>query len=126
MQTLVTPTMTPHTTSAHSVDDSRAHTHPHGSADTNIRSKLRGSHSRHLSDPVIDNNQNVIGAEDWMSANDVAALQTMSTDAANTATFPIKRLPIGTRVIRMVGEGAANAVFEIKVPRGGDFQGELA
>lgn len=40
----------------------------------------------------------------------------------------IRRLPRGTRPVRLIGEGSANAVFEFRVPRrnggGYDFSGE--
>lgn len=52
-------------------------------------------------------------------------------DGADGAYHPlVSILPRGTKPVRLVGEGAANAVFEIKVPPnsrvGAQFQGTLA
>lgn len=52
-------------------------------------------------------------------------------DSADGAYHPlVSILPRGTKPVRLVGEGAANAVFEIKVPPGSrvgaQFQGRLA
>lgn len=70
----------------------------------------------------------------WVSADDAALLKAMSGDLdlmARRGMYPgyphARRLPRGTQPVKLVGEGAANAVFEFKVPRrsgtGHDFKG---
>ncbi|KAK2591315.1 Inositol-pentakisphosphate 2-kinase [Conoideocrella luteorostrata] len=72
----------------------------------------------------------------WLiSPDDMAILNVLSkepclTNRQGQYCHCMKRLPAGTKPVKLIGEGAANAVFEIKVPhirdRGsGDFKGLL-
>lgn len=68
----------------------------------------------------------------WISPADRSRLRTMTADAPSAGAMlhkHIKRLPPGSRPVKLVGEGAANAVFEMKVPRGkasdADFKGMI-
>lgn len=64
----------------------------------------------------------------------MATLKEMSSEPGlvaheNLYRENIKTLPKGTKLVRFVGEGAANAVFEFKVPEasrlGADFKGRV-
>ncbi|KAJ6446465.1 inositol-pentakisphosphate 2-kinase [Purpureocillium lavendulum] len=72
----------------------------------------------------------------WITPKDMALLQSLGgTDPASRPPADtlqqqrIRRLPRGTRPVRLIGEGSANAVFEFRVPRrnagGYDFAGLL-
>lgn len=70
----------------------------------------------------------------WLTHQDMAILKVLgsepcSTNCSGQHHHCIKRLPAGTKPVRLVGEGSANAVFEIKVPprdrAGRDFKGEI-
>lgn len=57
----------------------------------------------------------------WITPRDMAILKGMGTElilmaGGNLHQACIKWLPAGTKPVRLIGEGAANAVFEIKVP----------
>lgn len=66
-----------------------------------------------------------VNGDDWISPTDMALLDKLKGESPGATYHHIKRLPSGTKPIRLVGEGAANAVFEIKVPRGNEFKGGL-
>lgn len=66
----------------------------------------------------------------WPTAQDVAEMAIMLNGVATPLSWnrhSLKRLPRGTRPIKLIGEGAANAVFELGVPEGypnpSEFQG---
>ncbi|KAH6888672.1 inositol-pentakisphosphate 2-kinase-domain-containing protein [Thelonectria olida] len=68
----------------------------------------------------------------WPTAQDVAEMAIMLNGAATPLSWnrhALKRLPRGTRPVKLVGEGAANAVFELGLPEGypntSEFQGWL-
>lgn len=84
---------------------------------------------------VIDGQD--LGRDDdsaWLKSQDMAILKVISSEPclANCQDqhhHCIKRLPAGTKPVKLVGEGSANAVFEIKVPQrdraGRDMKGLL-
>ncbi|PNY27922.1 Inositol-pentakisphosphate 2-kinase [Tolypocladium capitatum] len=58
----------------------------------------------------------------WVTPQDMALLQALGADPglkgrAGLRQSRVRRLPRGTRPIKLIGEGAANAVFEFKIPR---------
>ncbi|KAG5925735.1 hypothetical protein E4U53_003235 [Claviceps sorghi] len=58
----------------------------------------------------------------WLNSQDMAILKVIGCEPclANCQGqhhHCVKRLPAGTKPVRLVGEGAANAVFELKVPQ---------
>lgn len=68
----------------------------------------------------------------WIATKDMLTLEEMSDEPGlrahdAVARQHIKTLPRGTRPVRFVGEGAANAVFEFRVPEASrlapDFKG---
>ncbi|KAI5465682.1 inositol-pentakisphosphate 2-kinase-domain-containing protein [Mariannaea sp. PMI_226] len=68
----------------------------------------------------------------WPTSQDVAEMAIMLNGAATPLSWnrhSLKRLPRGTRPVRLVGEGAANAVFELGLPEGypnaSEFKGWL-
>lgn len=72
---------------------------------------------------VIDGQD--LGRDDdsaWLNPQDMAILKVISSEPclANCQDQHhrcVKRLPAGTKPVKLVGEGSANAVFEIKVPQ---------
>jgi hypothetical protein len=69
----------------------------------------------------------------WLTPQDMAILKVLgcepcSMNYSGPQYHSFRRLPAGTKPIKLVGEGSANAVFEIKVPprdrAGRDFKGE--
>lgn len=66
-----------------------------------------------------------VNGDDWISPKDMALLNKLKGESPGATYHHIKCLPSGTMPVRLVGEGAANAVFEIKVPRGNEFKGGL-
>lgn len=57
----------------------------------------------------------------WPTAQDVAEMAIMIHGSAVPLSWSretLKRLPPGTRPLRLVGEGAANVVFELDIPEG--------
>jgi inositol-pentakisphosphate 2-kinase len=68
----------------------------------------------------------------WPTAQDVVEMSIMLNGSALPLSWSretLKRLPMGTRPIKMVGEGAANVVFELGIPEGNvrakEFKGIL-
>ncbi|KAF4452552.1 Inositol-pentakisphosphate 2-kinase [Fusarium austroafricanum] len=68
----------------------------------------------------------------WPTPQDVVEMSIMLNGSAVPLSWTresLKRLPIGSRPIKMVGEGAANVVFELGIPEGNmwanDFNGWL-
>ncbi|RFN46840.1 inositol-pentakisphosphate 2-kinase [Fusarium flagelliforme] len=68
----------------------------------------------------------------WPTAQDVVEMSIMLNGSALPLSWSretLKRLPMGTRPIKMVGEGAANVVFELGIPEGNvrakEFRGWL-
>lgn len=68
--------------------------------------------------------QDDAGCCSWITSEDRSRLRAMTPAAATNRPLScallhrlIKRLPPGSKPVKLVGEGAANAVFEIKVPR---------
>lgn len=68
----------------------------------------------------------------WVAPKDMVTLKEMNTEPSRLSHEMlyhqnIKTLPRGTKPVRFVGEGAANAVFEFQVPEGSglapDFKG---
>lgn len=66
----------------------------------------------------------------WPTAQDVVEMSIMLNGSAVPLSWSretLKRLPMGTRPVKMVGEGAANVVFELGIPEGdlraNDFKG---
>jgi inositol-pentakisphosphate 2-kinase len=66
----------------------------------------------------------------WPTAQDVVEMSIMLNGSALPLSWSretLKRLPMGTRPVKMVGEGAANVVFELGIPEGNlranDFKG---
>ena len=74
---------------------------------------------------VVAGDDAAVNGDDWISAEDMALLNQLKGESPSATYHHIKRLPSGTKPVRLVGEGAANAVFEIKVPRGNEFKGGL-
>ncbi|KAG6248523.1 hypothetical protein E4U24_002667 [Claviceps purpurea] len=81
-----------------------------------------------------------LGREDdsiWLKSQDMAVLKATATIRGESCLVNcqdqqhhcIKRLPVGAKPVKLVGEGAANAVFELKYPpldrAGRDLQGFL-
>lgn len=70
----------------------------------------------------------------WLTPQDMAILKVLGSEPCPMNCLGqhhhqcLKRLPSGTKPVKLVGEGSANAVFEIKVPprdrAGRDFKGE--
>ncbi|KAM5351440.1 hypothetical protein ACJ41O_004163 [Fusarium nematophilum] len=57
----------------------------------------------------------------WPTPQDVVEMAIMIHDSAAPLSWTresLKRLPLGTRPLKLVGEGAANAVFELAIPEG--------
>ncbi|KAJ3520898.1 hypothetical protein NM208_g13531 [Fusarium decemcellulare] len=57
----------------------------------------------------------------WPTPQDVVEMAIMIHGSAVPLSWnreTLKRLPMGTRPVRLVGEGAANAVFELSLPEG--------
>lgn len=57
----------------------------------------------------------------WPTTQDVAEMAIMLYGSAVPFSWnreSLKRLPPGTRPLKLIGEGAANAVFELGVPQG--------
>ncbi|EFY98743.1 inositol-pentakisphosphate 2-kinase [Metarhizium robertsii] len=71
----------------------------------------------------------------WLTPQDMAILKVLGSEPCPMNCLGqhhhqcLKRLPSGTKPVKLVGEGSANAVFEIKVPprdrAGRDFKGYL-
>ncbi|TWU73719.1 hypothetical protein ED733_005200 [Metarhizium rileyi] len=70
----------------------------------------------------------------WLTSQDMAILKVLggepcSINSSGQHHHCLKRLPTGTKPVKLVGEGSANAVFEIKVPphdrAGRSFKGYL-
>ncbi|KAF4333573.1 inositol-pentakisphosphate 2-kinase [Fusarium beomiforme] len=68
----------------------------------------------------------------WPTPQDVVEMSIMLNGSAIPLSWTresLKRLPMGTRPVKMVGEGAANVVFELSIPEGNlwanDFKGWL-
>ncbi|KHN99451.1 Inositol-pentakisphosphate 2-kinase [Metarhizium album ARSEF 1941] len=70
----------------------------------------------------------------WLTSHDMAMLKALGSEpcpmnCSGQHHHCLKRLPTGTKPVKLVGEGSANAVFEIKVPSrdraGRDFKGYL-
>ncbi|EXA49536.1 hypothetical protein FOQG_00908 [Fusarium oxysporum f. sp. raphani 54005] len=68
----------------------------------------------------------------WPTPQDVVEMSIMLNGSAVPLSWTresLKRLPMGTRPVKMVGEGAANVVFELGIPEGNmwanDFKGWL-
>lgn len=64
------------------------------------------------------------GSEPWISPQDMERLKHLSEGLDVTRSPPLcdqslKTLPKGCKLGEMVGEGAANAVFEFQLPDGG-------
>ncbi|POR34102.1 Inositol-pentakisphosphate 2-kinase [Tolypocladium paradoxum] len=58
----------------------------------------------------------------WLTPQDMALLQALGADPGlkgrgSLRQSRMRRLPRGTRPTKLIGEGAANAVFEFKIPR---------
>ena len=102
---------------AHQRSDSCNRNHP----EKDISEKLAANRS--LSKVVAGDDP--ISGDDWISPTDMALLNKLKGESPGATYHHIKRLPSGTKPVRLVGEGAANAVFEIKVPRGNEFKGGL-
>lgn len=81
------------------------------------------------------------GREDdsiWLKSQDMAILKATAAvrgesclaNCQDQQHHCIKRLPVGAKPVKLVGEGAANAVFELKYPSrdraGRDLQGKLS
>lgn len=102
---------------AHQRNDSCNGNHP----ENDISEKL--ATDRGLSRVVAGDD--AVNGDDWISPSDMAQLNKLKGESPSATYHQIKRLPSGTKPVRLVGEGAANAVFEIKVPRGNEFKGGL-
>ncbi|KAH7328425.1 inositol-pentakisphosphate 2-kinase-domain-containing protein [Stachybotrys elegans] len=67
--------------------------------------------------------------DDWISPQHMAILQEILKERGAAYRTYIKTLPKGTKPVKFVGEGAANAVFEIQIPdnspNASDFKGLL-
>ncbi|KAK7430027.1 Inositol-pentakisphosphate 2-kinase [Neonectria magnoliae] len=68
----------------------------------------------------------------WPTSQDVAEMAIMLNGSASPLSWDrrsLKRLPRGTRPVKLIGEGAANAVFELALPEGypstSEFKGWL-
>jgi inositol-pentakisphosphate 2-kinase len=68
----------------------------------------------------------------WPTPQDVVEMSIMLNGSAVPLSWnreTLKRLPMGTRPIKLIGEGAANVVFELDIPEGSkwanDFKGWL-
>jgi inositol-pentakisphosphate 2-kinase len=68
----------------------------------------------------------------WPTPQDVVEMSIMLNGSAVPLSWnreTLKRLPMGTRPIKLIGEGAANVVFELDIPEGNkwanDFKGWL-
>ena len=60
--------------------------------------------------------------DSWVAPQDMAILQAQGAEPGfksrgGLRQSRLRRLPRGTRPVKLVGEGAANAVFELKIPR---------
>lgn len=57
----------------------------------------------------------------WPTSQDVAEMAIMLNGSAAPLSWDrhsLKRLPRGARPVKLIGEGAANAVFELALPEG--------
>lgn len=84
------------------------------------------------SDPKFDNIQSlptcpvysVRGDEPWITSDDMGLLKaliqrhSLTRHNGDTSDMEVKSLPPGCKLGKMVGEGAANAVFEVHLPDG--------
>lgn len=64
------------------------------------------------------------GNEPWISRPDMGRLRQLAemqdpTDPSASRAHSVKALPSGCKLVGLVGEGAANAVFEFQLPDGG-------
>ncbi|KAG5976808.1 hypothetical protein E4U55_007214 [Claviceps digitariae] len=84
-------------------------------------SALRLPNGQHLLGRHHDNDND--SNSTWLNSKDMAILKVISCEPclANCQGqhhhHCIKRLPPGTKPVKLVGEGAANAVFELKIPQ---------
>ncbi|KAH6610427.1 inositol-pentakisphosphate 2-kinase [Trichoderma cornu-damae] len=83
----------------------------------------------HRCDHDRDANPDCDRAQDARDDRDALAVLEMGGGGSSVCQPLVSILPRGTRPVRLVGEGAANAVFEIKLPpssrAGAQFQGKL-